>query len=396
MLNLIWLGVKRNVSIKRIVLVQLVVILFFLILMFSFEGYDASYREGQKVNVGIVNHDTSKPTMLLLNNFRSTEHFSNLYNMIDIKEGEIETKMSSSEVDAVITIPEGFALGLYHFENKPVFLKTEASNITKNAILRETLNGFSEYIKAVDMASYVYNDRIAELNLKSDQEYNRQLAFNLALLSSTLGREKYFDVRKVSEIPALSSFEYFLVALPMSFVAFISIMSGLRRLKEDASGIKVRLELSGLSVFSQLVAFYVSQILGLILLMAPVIAFAALKMGALYSIRLLIAFVFCYAFYSVIWRLIALISKNSAFLSVSAITLSFSFSLISGGIVPYTLLPAWAKYLCVRTLNFNLVRLVFTGEFVTVLLLYLMIFVLLFASDALLSSGGLRFAAVLD
>lgn len=386
MINLIRLGIKLNVSLVRIVVLQLVVALFFVILMLAFQGYEEGYREAQAIRVGIVNEDLSRPTLLLLNNFRSTEHFSGLYHMIDIKEEEAAPKMKASEIDAVIRIPEGFASGLYHFENKPVHLNTKAENITKNAILSETLHGFSEYIKAVDMASYVYNDRLAETSPDSEEERNRQLSFNLELLTTTLGRDQYFELKAVSELPALSSFDYFLIALPLSFASFLSIASGLRKLREDGSGVRQRLELSGLSQFKQSIAFYFSQILSFLILLLPFLGFVAFKMGPMMGLRLSLALLACYAFFTSLWRLIALFSKNRAFLAISAIALSFTSSLIAGGIVPYILLPAWAKYLCVRTLSFGLVKFVFSGSVSSVLLVYLAIFFALYVLDLYLNS----------
>lgn len=386
MINLIRLGIKLNVSLVRIVLLQLVVALFFVILMLAFQGYEEGYREAQAIRVGIVNEDLSRPTLLLLNNFRSTEHFSGLYHMIDIKEEEAAPKMKASEIDAVIRIPEGFASGLYHFENKPVHLNTKAENITKNAILSETLHGFSEYIKAVDMASYVYNDRLAETSPDSEEERNRQLSFNLELLTTTLGRDQYFELKAVSELPALSSFDYFLIALPLSFASFLSIASGLRKLREDGSGVRQRLELSGLSQFKQSIAFYFSQLLSFLILLLPFLGFVAFKMGPMMGLRLSLALLACYAFFTSLWRLIALFSKNRAFLAISAIALSFTSSLIAGGIVPYILLPAWAKYLCVRTLSFGLVKFVFSGSVSSVLLVYLAIFFALYVLDLYLNS----------
>lgn len=385
MINLIKLGIRMNVNLIRIIAIQVVVGLFFLLLMLAFQGYDEGYREAQAIRVGIVNEDLSRPTLLLLNNFRSTEHFAGLYHMVDIKEEEGPLKMEAGEIDAVIRIPEGFARGLYHFENKPVHLNTKAENITKNAILSETLHGFSEYIKAVDMASYVYNDRLAETGPESEEETNRQLSFNLELLTTTLGREKYFEITTLAELPALSSFDYFLVALPLSLASFLSIASGLRRLREDASGVRQRLELSGLSYFKQSLAFYLSQLLALILLLLPLLVYVGLKSGLTTALGLSLALIFCYAFYTAIWRLIALFTRNRAFMAVSAIALSFTASLIGGGIVPYILLPAWAKYLSVRTLNFGLTKFVFGGGVTALLWVYVLLFFLLFLVDLALS-----------
>lgn len=385
MINLIKLGIRMNVNLIRIIAIQVVVGLFFLLLMLAFQGYDEGYREAQAIRVGIVNEDLSRPTLLLLNNFRSTEHFAGLYHMVDIKEEEGPFKMEAGEIDAVIRIPEGFARGLYHFENKPVHLNTKAENITKNAILSETLHGFSEYIKAVDMASYVYNDRLAETGPESEEETIRQLSFNLELLTTTLGREKYFEITTLAELPALSSFDYFLVALPLSLASFLSIASGLRRLREDASGVRQRLELSGLSYFKQSLAFYLSQLLALILLLLPLLVYVGLKSGLTTALGLSLALIFCYAFYTAIWRLIALFTRNRAFMAVSAIALSFTASLIGGGIVPYILLPAWAKYLSVRTLNFGLTKFVFGGGVTALLWVYVLLFFLLFLVDLALS-----------
>lgn len=387
MWNLIQLGIRLNVNLVKIVILQVVVAMFFLILMFAFQGYDKSYREAQAIRVGIVNEDQSGPTLLLLNNFRSTEHFSGLYHMVDIKEEEALPKMRRGELDAVIRIPEGFARGLYHFENKPVHLHAKAENITKNAILSETLHGFSEYIKAVDMASYVYNDRLSETSPDGEEEKKRQLAFNLELLGSTLGREKYYSVNTVSELPALSSFDYFLIALPLSFASFLSIASGLRRLREDASDVKQRLELSGLSFFNQSLAFYVSQLLSFLLLLAPFLVFVGIKRGALLSLRLSLALLLCYAFFTSLWRLIALFTRNRAFMAVTAIAISFTSSLIAGGIVPYILLPAWAKYLSVRTLNFALTQFVFGAGLPFLLVVYIVLAFIFFLLDLFISPG---------
>ncbi len=385
MLNIIITRLKINVKIKRILAVQVVIFVIGFLLVTSFQSYSEDYKKEQQIVVGIVNNDSSTATHILISSFKNMDHFSGLYNIVDISDQDVEPMMENNQIDAAITLPEGFAEGLYYFDNKPINMVTKTSIPTKNAILRETLTGFSDYVKAVDMASDVYNKRLAELDRKDSKKSDMAKAFNLELLTASLGRASYFDIQTVSNVPIVSSMEYFMSALPISFITFVSIMSGLRKLKEDSLNVAVRIELAGISRVVQAVAFYISETLNALVLIAPLILYSMYSSGVFYGLRLALSIIICYVFWSAIWRIIANISKSRETLSITCISISFISCLVAGGIVPYLLLPTWAKMTAEYSINFALCRYVLSGEGLMSVFIFAPVFGILFAIDVFMN-----------
>lgn len=391
MLNLIGTRLKININFKKMLAVQLVTFVLGFILIGAFNSYEEEYKLAQKINVGIKNKDNNIATELLLNNFKNTEHFSGLFELKTIdSDDDGNLAINNGEVDALVILPEGFADGLYHFENKVIELITKSSIPTKNAVLSETLRGFSDYVKAVDMASYVYNDRLSELDLSAELEKSKRITFNMELLKATLGRSKYFEIQTISDLPVVSSIEYYLAALPISIMCFISIISGIRKLKEDNLGVAVRIELSGVGHIKQAIAFYISEAINAIFLVFPVIVYSAYKSGLSYAMRLALSAAIAYVFYAAIWRIIAQLSKSKETLSIACISISFLSCLIAGGIVPYLLLPVWVKGIATSSINFILCRFVLSSGGLASILPFLFIFVLLFLADISIGIGTHR------
>lgn len=388
MINIIITRLKINVNLKKIIATQIVILFIAFLLVNAFNSYSDEYKETQQIVVGISNNDSSPATGLLLNNFKNTNHFSGLFNIIDIKESEIKSLMDSGKIDSAIILPEGFAEGLYYFDNKPIDIITKTSIPTKNAILNETLRGFSDYVKAVDMASHVYNQRLAEMKKSKEDKKELARAFNLELLKASIGRGAYFDITTVSNVPVVSSTEYYLSAIPISLITFISIMSGLRKLKEDSLKIAFRIELSGINKLKQILAFYISEILNVLILMSLLIIYSMYKNGLLYGIRITISIIICYAFWCAIWRLVAGMTRSRETLSITCISISFISCLVAGGIVPYLLLPTWTKTLAEYSINFSLNRYILGGTDFQSVLMFVPVFAVLFIADFIMSKRG--------
>ncbi len=379
--SLVKLRIKQNIKIKRLLAIEVIFCVLVFLLATGFQNYKEEYKDSQNIVVGIDNKDDSAPASMLVSNFQSTEHFANLFRLELMPSNEFKEKMKNGEIDAGIEVPEKFAEGLYHFENRPIKLIVKTSTPLKNTILEETLSGYSYYVRAVDMACYVYNDivRNKENDKETIKKYEDAITFDL--LYATLSRKKYFEEETISKLPIINSREYYLLALPFSLLAFISLTGAIKKIKEKDLSIEKRIKTSGISTFKQVISDYISELLFMLIIFLPILIYRALTTGFKNSFIFFISIIIASLFFSALWKALAQLIKKKESLLVLCVSIAFLNAIVSGAIVPYLLLPLSIKELSDFSLNFKLAKFTMGGGNFVELLPFLLAFILLFVFD---------------
>ncbi len=356
MTNLIWLRIRQNIKIKKIIVIELVIIALFFMLARGFENYQDEYKKSQRIVVGLDNQDRTIPANMLVNNFKNTEHFADLFELRDLDAKNFKSEIKAGNIDAAVSMPKGFADALYHFENKPVTLITKTSTPTKNAILEGTLSGYSKYVKGVDMACYAYNNLVESKETDAKLIEAREKGITVDLLYATLNRDTYFEKRGLSQIKMVNSMEYYSLALPFSMIAFISLIASFKRIRERHLSIQKRIKISGISIFKQLIADYIAEILFTLLIFLPLIIYRLIRVDSITTLKFTLSVVIASIFFSNLWRFLSHLVKTRSNTMILGISISFINALISGAIVPYILLNKNIKGLGEYSLNFKLTR----------------------------------------
>lgn len=378
---LLKLRIKQNIKLKKIVVMELVLGALLLLFAMGFQNYQEDYKNTQRIIVGLDNQDQSIPANMLVNNFKKTEHFAGLFEIKNVKEADFQRALQNEEIDAAVTMPEGFAEALYHFENKPITLVTKTSTPIKNAILEETLSGYSRYVKAVDMACYAFNTVVEDKETDSTVIDAYEKGVTVDLLYATLNRGEYFTQCPIADLKALNSTEYYAIVLPFSLLAFLSLIGAFKQIRERNLSIQKRIRVSGVSTLKQQLANYISELLFLLLLFSPLIVWQIVVSGAGAGLRFLVSILISGLFFSALWKALSHALRVKENLLVLGISISFLNALISGAIVPYILLNRSIKSLSAYSINFNLTKFTMGLSGFSALLPFLLLFVLLFVID---------------
>ncbi len=352
----------------------------------GFENYEEEYKSVQRIVVGLDNQDMSIPANMLVNNFKNTEHFADLFELASYKEDEFKTKLKSGEIDAGVIMPEGFADALYHFENKPIHLISRTSTPIKNAILEETLSGYAKYVKAVDMACYCYNNLVEkkETNPTTIEAYEKGITVDL--LYASLNRGEYFDKKPLSEVKIVSSTEYYFTVMPFSILTFISLIGAFKRIKERHLSIQKRIKISGISTIKLLLADYVAECLFILIIFLPLIIYNFWELNIITAFKFTLALCIASFFFSSLWKVLSHLLKKKENLLIFGISISFLNALVAGAIVPYVLLNQSIKNLGEYSLNFSLSRYTMGMTNIIELIPFIGLLMLLFLIDLRLES----------
>lgn len=379
---LIRLRVRQQIRLKKIIVIELILVLLFLILARGFTNYREEYKEMQRIVVGLDNRDKSLPANMLVNNFRNTEHFAGLFAIEELNEEEFGSELKKGTIDAAVTMPPGFAEALYRFENKPVKLITKTSTPIKNAILEETLSGYSRYVKAVDMACYVYNKVLERKEHVPSLIEAYEKAITIELLSATLNRQDYFEQKPIAELNPVNSSEYYAMALPFSILSFISLLGAFQRIKEKNLSVQKRIRVSGISPYKQLLASYIAEGVFVFVIFLPFFCYKFYVDGVLLGFKFLLSVLLAALFFSCLWKFLSQFLRNRESLLVFGIAISFFHALISGAIVPYVLLSGSIKALSEYSINFKLTKYSMGISSLLELLPFALIFFLIFVVDS--------------
>ncbi len=356
MIDLIKTNIKLNISIKKIILIWSFIIISFLALVLTFNMFDEKNKNIQKINVAIVNDDKSSATKLLIDSFKNTKHFSNLFDLkvLDLKSAK--SQFEKGFIDSYVIIPKGFARALMYYENKKINIFTNVNNPTKNKIFISTLKGYSKYVKTTDIATLILNNLMEELNYSSSDYDKMNTMFTLEMLQTTIGRTSYFDVVSVSDLPATTSIDYYMSALPISIVMIISIGYALAYMEKRSRFIYRRMMLTPLSLFKINIIEIISNLITVFVIFIPFILAIAYYKSLFYALRFSLAIFLLYLIYSYVWVIISEFIRDKNIMLLFSINISFLVLLFSGSIVPFVLLPIWIRSIATYIINFKLIR----------------------------------------
>lgn len=377
---------KLAFNIKRTLIIQ--VILFVLISAFSlvFSNYRENFHNASKIRVGLANLDESAASNILIDQFKNTEHFSDLFEVIDIKKEKLNSKLENSEIDAYIILPDGFAKSLYNYENLPIILKSSPYNPVKNEILKTIFEGFSEYVKATDLATYSYYNSLKKSGVKNEEIRSKNRELTVKMLNATIARAKYFKREINSNMPALSSLEYFLLALPVSLLGIFTIRIAVFNFDFQRNSAYKRFILGGVSSIKLSLITYLAEFINYSIVIFPLILFIAFKNNIFFALNTFMLLSVYFVLNVSIMKVIARVMPSKIAISFFASFLSFFLALFSAGLVPYMLLPDFIKSVSRYMPAYHIVRNALMQSVDSSIFYIIIAFISLFFLDILLDA----------
>lgn len=349
---------KRDFNFKFIFAVQFVLVLTIVFMNIVFSNYDEDYRDANRIKIGIVNYDVSDmKSGLLIENFKSNEQFSQLFEIVESEQEDVKEMFYNGEIDCYVEIPQGFSDGLMHYENQNIHLFVDAKNPTKNMILSNVFHAYSNFIKGSNLATYSLYNLMEEAALPREKLESINNAFSVEMVGTALDRARFFEIKRSSQLPLVDALRYFLYALPLAFLSFLSIHHGMDYLKSRRALIVRREILILNSEFKFLYYDVISRVIGTFCIFLPLFAlqFAFYGMGN----SLLSAFILFLAilFFTMLWRILSFLLPSEFGLSMLGSFLAFVMSLLSGCIVPFLILPQALKTIGERMPHFWFLKL---------------------------------------
>lgn len=355
---MLYYQIKSLINLKTLILTQIIILICAFFMTTAFNGYIDQYKESNKISIGIVNNDLEDSlSNLLLDNFNNNKNFTSLFTLINGNSEEISRKFTNDEIDSYIIIPKGFSQGLMHYETQNITIYTKAKNPTKNLILNQVFNSYGNFIKSSNLATFVFYDLMDEEGFDSEKLSNLNKFFSIEMVSSTISRDKLFEIKTNSELPLVSSKRYFLMAIPLAFICFICVNSALNSIKNRNTWLNKRLYLCSKSEISMHISIYISEIAAtfssIILIIILQFIFNSFNQALINSIVLFIAIIF----FTTAWKFISNIFKTAKSMSIFSTTVAFILCIFGGCIIPFNILPTWIKSTGVYSPIYNFLRL---------------------------------------
>lgn len=382
---------KRDFHFRFIFVVQIVLAITILFMNVVFSNYSEDYKKSNQIKIGIVNYDASDmKSGLLIENFKSNDKFTRLFEIVEAGQEDVKEKFYSGQIDCYVEIPEGFSDGLMHYENQNINIFVDVKNPTKNMILSHIFHAYSNFIKGSNLATYSLYNLMEEAALPKERVEAINNVFSVEMVGTALNREKFFDINTSSHLPLVDAMRYFLYALPLALLSFLSINHGIDYLKSRKSLIVKREILILNSGFKFLFYDIFARAIGTCFVFLPlfVLQFIFYGLGT-FSISVLIMFM-AILFFTMLWRILSFLLPSEFGLSMLGSFSAFAMSLVSGCIVPFIILPQALKSIGEKTMHFWFLKLsmpfesMTTGYLINGIFMILTIIILEFVLEYLL------------
>jgi len=190
---------------------------------------EATLQQGilDQVQVGLVDEENSTLSRMLLQNFKSNEAFSKLFQLVDGSPTDLMARFDEDALTAIVYIPAGFTDSLLHYENTPIRILLNPHNPLKNKVLVATLSSFSEYIASVDSATYSAWE-VLSTRLPKEEVVRMNELYSMEMIGFALKRQQFFDFKPILTIPSATPETYFLLSILIIFSSFLSIQAALQ------------------------------------------------------------------------------------------------------------------------------------------------------------------------
>lgn len=349
---------KRDVSIKFLLVIQVILIftLFFMNLVFS--NYAEDYKSANRIKLGIVNDDSEdRKSVLLIENFKSNDQFSELFEIVEGEKSKIIEDFKNSKLDAYVEIPEGFSDGLMHYENQTVSIFVDVKNPTKNMILSNIFRAYSNFIQGSNLATYSLYNAMEYFELDNEKIKTINNSFSVEMVTTMLNRGQFFETETLSELPLVDAMRYFLYALPLAFVSFLSIEQGLSYKRARSTMILKREYLILNSRLKLMIYDILAKSLNMFLIFIPLFLAQAFIYDVLSALLSALILLLAIVFFILLWRILSFFVPSDFGLSMIGSFGAFALCLVSGCIIPFIILPQSLKNLGVWMPNFFFLKL---------------------------------------
>lgn len=355
MLYLLKKDIKELLRNKKRIVILITVLIIFIISTYS-NVSNPMDKEANMIQFGLADEDGSVYSKMLIEYFRESESFASYVNIREGTGKELEQSFYQGELDLFLQIPEGFAENMIVMNHLPVKVLISTKDVTKSVLLKNILDSYEKYIRAVEVNCAALYDVMAKAGMNEDLINKTNVEISYDLIFTALGKAKFFDYLEISEFPAASLFTYYNFALLSIILNFTGLYAGFLMLQEKRTGILKRLYTTGTGVFTVLCEKILFAV-GVVFLLCSC---AYLLPGIINGSKISFGFpltLFCASLFNICLSvfLSSLFYKTRDYI-IAGNFLCFLLSILGGGIIPIMYLPEAMVKLSVFTPNYWLIR----------------------------------------
>lgn len=336
---LLWKDFKILYFKRKKYMILLIVLIMLIIGTSFYENISTKIGYESKVRLGVVDHDNSTYSTLLLDYFQNNETFRSYIELQQGTESELQELLMNKQLDCTIVIPEGFAQNLIHLVHDPIHVSINISDRAKSIVIKNILQSYEKYIQAVEIGSVgIYEILLfSGANTITASEINESVSIDLIV--TALGKDSFFEFHEVKEYPSTNYSLYYMFDVLCISLTYLSIYIGFQMLKERRTGMSQRMLLLGITsktmLLEKILLTFIPVFIVLCTFSLSFSKIVDINQWMKYMIFFIMFSFVCYLFFVL---LSALCSTESNYMIVSNL-LAFYGIVLGGGIVPISLLP---------------------------------------------------------
>lgn len=339
-------------------------LIFFIVPIVVFIGFFSYYHINnvelnyvKPINVGVIVEEEMIYGQMLVDDFRSKKDLSKFFVIIQEEPSILEERFKNHDIDALVTIPQGFVDALMTFQYRPIRVQMHTDDPVKSLILYQGFRGYEKYIQSVEKSITAFYDSFSN---KADTEtywkYND--ALSIELIMTVLERSDLFSVEKIIDLPSVYSMDYYFIALTVLFAFYFSLINGITLITEIKQNVFHRLMTTKVGLINYLAT---KLSINTIATISFVGAWSALYLllTQRYSIlnaRFYAVIILVIVMTTELSMLLTLIIRNeNDFFMVSTI-LVFFMAILGGSIIPIHFMPNNIRMIAAFTPNYQIIK----------------------------------------
>ncbi len=338
---------------------RIMVILAVLIIFIISTYYNVSNQEGRQADLiqfGVTDQDDSVYSRMLIEYFKESESFAAYIHIVEGSSQELEQAFYNGKLDLYIQIPKGFTENMMYLDHLPVKVLISTADVTKGVLLRNLLDSYEKYIRAVEVNCVALFDLMEKAGMENKLILNKNIEISYDLIFTALNKEQFFQYEEITGFPGTTLLNYYSFALLSILLNFAGLYVGFQIMNEKKQGILKRLNTVGMPVGINLLEKILFSVCIIFCTVSLAYILPGLYLGNAVSLEselILLAASFFSISFAVF--LSGIFYKIRSYL-IAGNFLCFIFSILGGGIIPVMYLPESMMKLSAFTPNYWLIR----------------------------------------
>lgn len=307
--------------------------------LYVFTLSDKENQKLERIQIGIVNYDTSEYSKLLLSFFDGNEA---VQNYVEIQHGtkeELETLLLQNKLQVLLIVPENFVQDMIKIENTPLQILLNIEDKTKALLMKNLLEGYEKFVSAVEINCVTLYEIMEQDGLPRDLIDRKNVEISLALITTIVNKNDLFTHLEVNNLKRIPLVIFYLHVIFLLLTMYLAAGCGEKILREQRTGLFARLLSTGIvpSLFyleKSLLFMIVSFVPGFFYYFTQFV----LSKGT-FPIEGFLLWIVVALFFSVFSFFLSGFFKSGQQYLTAFYLIVFFLTVLGGGIIPFLYLP---------------------------------------------------------